>query len=532
MTEFEVREKFFNLTKDRKTIRGFWHRAEGKELRKQIDNTAFKDFSLLQEKIWSVTNSIHLAPKCMECGERSSFYQYAFLDYCGQSCASKAISASKKADGSWVQLQSKMLSSAQSKVAREKRTASRKATYELNGSKIAEAKKKTCLAKYGVDHQFKSKIVKDKTATTNLAKYGYKNAASSPEVISKRISTKLTQYKKDILPKRLELIKAESLLVPLFDLDSFDGCETFYKWLHTSCGNIFLHPLADGCIPTCPNCRPKSKPQQIITDFLNDLGLSIKCNDRKIIFPFELDIIIPNKKIAIEINGIYWHHDGTKSLPLLEKTKMAEANGYQLLHFWDFEINQKFDVVKNIIKSKLGLTDKIGARKCKIKNVSRLESEFFLDQYHLAGSANASKRLGLYYQDELVALATFSKPRFSKDDGLELIRFCTKRNLTVVGGLSRLIKSINTTIISYADRRTSKGCGYLAAGFKLMGISGPNYSYARGNQIIKRYGAMKHKLPALLGEKFNPQLTELENMQSAGFVKFSDCGNLKLKKEK
>lgn len=52
----------------------------------------------------------------------------------------------------------------------------------------------------------------------------------------------------------------------------------------------------------------------------------------------ELDIYIPNKKIAIEYNGAYWHSDLFKTKKYhLNKSKMAEKQGIRLIHIYDYE---------------------------------------------------------------------------------------------------------------------------------------------------------------------------------------------------
>jgi hypothetical protein len=38
---------------------------------------------------------------------------------------------------------------------------------------------------------------------------------------------------------------------------------------------------------------------------------------------------------------------------------------------------------------------------------------------------------------------------------------------------------------------------------------------------------MKHRLPELLGDQFDPALSEARNLLAAGWRKCVDCGNLK-----
>ena len=211
---------------------------------------------------------------------------------------------------------------------------------------------------------------------------------------------------------------------------------------------------------------------------------------------------------------------------------MCEDKGYQLIHIFEDEwINQR-QIIEDRIKSLLGIYDrKIYARKCEIREIEKAVSDIFLLENHLQGKDNASIRYGLYYQGELISVMTFGKPRFNKKYDFELIRFVSKLGTQVIGGFSKLLKHFgrnfsNASIISYADRRFSKGNVYEKSGFTLMTISKPNYIWANKNNRFSRYQCQKHKLKQILGDKFNPNLSESENMMMNGYNKIYDCGNL------
>ena len=230
------------------------------------------------------------------------------------------------------------------------------------------------------------------------------------------------------------------------------------------------------------------------------------------------------------MNGVYWHRDGFGP-GIVEKTKKMEELGHQVLHFWDFEILEKLPALKNVILSKLKLQKKIMARKCEVKEISSKESRVFLSFWHLSGAAPASFHYGLYYEEELVGVATFAKNRFSQDASYEVIRFACA-NVTIVGGLSKLINHAHFALkfdklISFADRRLSIGNSYNKIGWQLEHITSPNYFYFSGLGRLSRQQAMKHKLPKLLGKMYNEQKSERENMILTGWIKCSDAGNLK-----
>lgn len=250
----------------------------------------------------------------------------------------------------------------------------------------------------------------------------------------------------------------------------------------------------------------------------------------------EIDLYSEKHKLGIEINGIYRHSSEFKDKDYhLEKTITAEQAGIQLLHFWDIELENNFDLVKSMIASRLGRSErKIYARKCFIGTVENKIRTKFEQENHLQGPGNSSVNLGLYLDTglipELVAVMTFAKPRFNKKYDWELIRFCSLKNTNVIGGASKLFKYFlehyEGSIITYANRRFSRGNLYRNLGFTENDPSAPNYWYIIDGELVSRNRCQKHKLSKLLGDKFDSSLSESENMKRAGYHKIYDCGNL------
>ena len=107
---------------------------------------------------------------------------------------------------------------------------------------------------------------------------------------------------------------------------------------------------------------------------------------------------------------------------------------------------------------------RIFARKCVIRSVDHNSAVEFLNNNHMQGACQSKYQYGLYYKNELVSIMTFGKSRFKSE--FELTRFCSKLNVTVVGGASRLFRhflqdhSDVKEIVSFADRRMSIGNVY------------------------------------------------------------------------
>ena len=126
-----------------------------------------------------------------------------------------------------------------------------------------------------------------------------------------------------------------------------------------------------------------------------------------------------------------------------------------------------------------------------------------------------------------------SKAAAMNKDLWELVRFCSRLNVSAVGAAGKLLayfekKYSPVSIVSYADRRLSRGKLYNALGFRLDRASKPDYWYWNRKKGVympeSRVKYQKHKLPGLL-QDFNPELSESENMKRAGFTK-----NIRLRK--
>lgn len=270
-------------------------------------------------------------------------------------------------------------------------------------------------------------------------------------------------------------------------------------------------------------------------------------NDRTVISPYELDIYLPEYRIAIECNPTSTHNSTFNCFSLEEapltstyhkdKTDRCLEKNIKLLHLFGYEWNNKKDIMKSIIKSKLGLNDRIFARNCTLCEISDKECSEFLDANHRQGNVSCSIRLGLYYRDELVSVMTFSKIRklISKSstnvDGYELVRFCSKLNTVVVGGASKLFKYFLKTydpkyVISYQDRATMLGNLYQTLRFRFKENTNPGYVWVNINtdKYLNRIQTQKHNL----GKMFSGcDLTKSESqiLQENKYVKVYNSGN-------
>jgi len=291
----------------------------------------------------------------------------------------------------------------------------------------------------------------------------------------------------------------------------------------------------------CPICAKLISGEEIeLTNTIKKHFPDLKSRDRQLISPYELDIVIPSKNVAIEYCGIYWHSEqqGKDKNYHLNKLRLCNELGYNLITVFSDEYINKKDVVISRILNKLGKSPqyKIYARDCVVEEINPTTKRDFLNKYHLQGNDKSKIRLGLRYGDRLVSVMTFSYGSISKgnkpkENEYELSRFCSRHDVLVVGGASKLLKYFIDNynpdyIFSYADRRWSNGELYHKLGFELVGETSPNYWYVLRNKRFHRFGFRKSELPKRL-ETFDPNLTEYQNMLNNGYDRIWDCGSLK-----
>lgn len=370
----------------------------------------------------------------------------------------------------------------------------------------------------------KSVSVQEKTKNTCIEKYGSRFNHVNPEEYG------MGEHYLHKCYKNLEDIHNEQLVYSILENHGWVGIAEHFgtnKNSHTSTYNLLRKYGYD---PLKFSSGSSSSKEKEVFEYIRSLGFS-PVRTKNIIPPYELDVYVEEKKLAIEFNGIFWHSSNTKETDFeskkrhIRKTDLCEKQGIHLLHIfeheWDDPIKQS--IWKSVIRNKLGLSKKIYARKCIIKEISYKESEEFINNNHLQGNCVSSDRLGLFYNDELVMVATFGKSRYSSKTKQELLRMCSKCGYVIVGGASKLLKDKH--FISYANRRWSFGNVYSKIGMKLIGNSEPCYWYTKGNDVYHRSSFMKHKLVNKL-DAFDPSLTESENMYNNGYRRFWDCGNL------
>ena len=427
----------------------------------------------------------------------------------------------------------------------------------------------TCLNKYGVTSFSKTPEFIDKCIDTNQQRYGCDWASQSDQFKAKSRATCLSKYGVDNGGKALHSIidrmtnpsKVNNLLEfrknpaefitshfidspTLSDIASECGIlDSSVGWILRNSNNLHLIRYN------------YSKMEAEVVSFLSEVVESdcpIIQRTKQVITPYELDIYIPKYRVAFECNPTSTHNVNlpafnSDSPPVNStyhkmKTDLCGKQNIFLFHIFGYEWTHKQLVCKSMILNLLHKTpNKVYGRDTEIKDVSAKDSYEFLVNNHRQGGVHCKVRLGLYHDDQLVSLMTFSKMRNTLGTGKsdlsdcwELVRFCNRINTNVVGGASKLFKYFISQynpqrIRSFSDRAHTTGKLYTLLGFDKKHESDPGYCWVnvKTDMPYSRVNAQKQNIAQFLhDDTIDLNKTEVEIMTEHGFVQIYDSGTI------
>ena len=278
-----------------------------------------------------------------------------------------------------------------------------------------------------------------------------------------------------------------------------------------------------------------SNAEKELCEYIRNLGFD-NAGSRKMTIDdkcYEIDVYIPELNIGFEYNGCYWHSDIILDKDYHKtKTTRFQEHGIHINHIWEYDWLHNQDLVKSMIKAKLGLTTRVYARKCTIASVSTTEAKQFLNVNHLKGYINSKYHIGLYYNDVLMMLCSFGKSR-DKSSEWELLRMASLQGYTIVGGFSKLLNAFHNltvceSVFSYVDRDISYGNSYLRCGFNILGYTVAGYCYV-DKYDMKPISRHKFKKSKLIKDGYDSTLSEFEIVDSMNrYYRVWNSGNIKM----
>lgn len=415
-----------------------------------------------------------------------------------------------------------------------------------NVASVVAALEATMMSKYGVKNAQQVDDIKKRSQMTNLERYGAANPMQNSDVAKKSAENREASFDKLAnLENNYESFVANALqrwhVRPLITKEEYAAvggvaARPMSVFHCTECGHEFEKRFDYGAPPVCKVCHPTetsfcSNEEREVFDYIRGIySGSMISGDRQAINPFQLDIYLPELKLAIEYCGLYWHSENGGNAERMSwnyhqlKMKLCAEKGIRLITMFSDEWVMNRAIVERKLAAIIGsASSKVGARKCEVITVDYKTAKSFYDEYHLqGGEIKNSVNLALVHGNVTVAMMGFKR----SGDKYELTRFASSVN--VVGGASKLLKHFikmysPSEVYSFADLRWSNGDLYHKIGFVLESEVPPMQSY------VEKYSKRHHKLKFKKSRQADrlPSETEWQYLQRLGFDRIWDCGKLK-----
>lgn len=297
-----------------------------------------------------------------------------------------------------------------------------------------------------------------------------------------------------------------------------------------------------------------SKLNRTWAEFFEEQGIEVEYE--KFVDNAFFDLYLPKYDILIDLNPTISHnsmrafacirqqcedgcekHEPTKPTYHLERARIAKRNDKTLIQIYDWEDEDK---VKDFIMRKVkGDKIRISARSLEVTKISQKDANVFLKENHLQGAAKKQLHCyGLFKDDELVSVATFSKARFKAKCEWEFMRFAVKGNYIIYGGAQRLfnafVRDVNPeSIVSYIDfNHTTKPQTFMdALGFTEVDGTGERLVYhnMRTNKMVPVTTLLAIGADRVLGTNYGSReesgMNNDDIMIAEGFTKVYTAGN-------
>lgn len=470
----------------------------------------------MSEKIYCILNDITTKPICLNenCNNEVSFdyFTTGYKQYCSQQC----VKTSKL-------MVERVLSTKQKKYGNKNYNNRRKAKETMmdrfgfessNQSELIKIKKKkTCQRKYGVDSPIQNKHIKTKMIDTNNKKYGVPFTTQTQNMKEKSSNTKKLRYgdknfnnrkkAKETMQHKYNghptnstihindydnLYNLGFIRLHFFDSENYFDLDKYLDYFNVS--QIVFYKGLRIKYPDVFKCRPHlpiSKKERSLFNSLNVLN-KIQ-SDKHILKGKELDIFLPDKRIAIEFNGLYWHSEekGKSKDYHLDKTNKCEKKGIKLIHIFEHEWDYNKEAVLDKIHKLTKVTIKKEFKNVNVKEINcKIKKEFFR-QNDFDVVKNSNLNVGVYENDELISVCTFT---YKKNNAIMIKNYATKNKVCFEKTLHHIIsylkysKKFSKIIFAsnkcYHDNEEFMKCGFIKVNTtkpQRIKLSIPNLSF-------------------------------------------------------
>lgn len=350
---------------------------------------------------------------------------------------------------------------------------------------FVDISRKACLEKYGVNNFFgRPDLLREKLEE----RYGISNIREREGVSEKAAETRRLSKAVNVGEFNEEVFRSKFVIDNMFELE---GCATYYNITIKSASH-FKKKFGI----TENNRYTRKTLEKSVYDYIcSDLEFQeeVVRNDRSVINPLELDLYVPSKNIAIEINGDYWHSEQANpdKTRHQRKSQLCENKGIRLIHVWEHEWLSDVDSyrIKKMLRKILSPDSPkvLYGRKCVVKEISQNEFDSLASENHLLGTTKCPVRLGLYFGEELVACQGYRRhERFE----WELARY-VNADYAILGGAEKMFDHFLSiynpkSCVSYVDFSKFYGKVDLKMGFNYIRTTEPTNSWVMNGERLDR----------------------------------------------
>ena len=358
------------------------------------------------------------------------------------------------------------------KCALNSRTKARTKTLEAYKAELKEMR-----AKYEVIGEYKNALTKTlhkchcgREFTTTPADLLFKKRLTCPKCSKESLAVDMTWTHEIYLNKLKERCKYGTVCLDCFKM--WEGKP--YIILNSNKG--------------CTKCKSKhykiSAEEQSLREFIEDTYEGdIVYNDRNILNGLELDVYLLDVKVAIELNGAYWHSSELRDKYYhYNKTSKCAEQGIKLLHITDIEWRVKRQQCENIIMPLLCISEfTIDYSSVTVEDIDRVDALKFLESNTLYTECSADKYSGLYYSNTLIGIMAYN---ILDSEIAEVVLIATKLNdVKLKGILISYIERIVSDVIIKVDRLYGNFNWPLSLGYVVDYEYQPNVLYFKGDDI-------------------------------------------------
>lgn len=385
--------------------------------------------------------------------------------------------------------------------------------------------------KYGVDWSLQAPEVKDKINATMIDRYGVENPFSSPEIQARIRETLIDEYGVDNVSKvpEIQQRKSETIAERAANDPDYMSHHRISK-LNRDIAEKLNNDL---------NCDIHFEPS-----IGNGMNADIECilNDRRVIIDIN-PTITHNMDVPFQciLNSCTQPCGEHKPVSRDYHYQRAMSALYSLntpyLQFYDWD---SYETMRALVASHImPITGKLSAHDCNVVKVESSDINAFLRENHVQGDVRGqSACYALMHAGEIIAVASFGKPRYNANYEWEWLRYAVRRDLIIRGAAVKLFNAFNdnmhpSSVISYVDfdHSTMRDSFMRSCGFIELEPTGASVCWSRPGSLnhVRNSSLIRQGADRLLGTHYGNMdacgLTNNQIMMLEGYLRVGTSGN-------